>query len=131
VEVKILTDKIIVPTDTQDGLTAQIAEHFGRAPYFTVVELGDKWEIANVTAVANVSEHLGGTGSPHDHLTKLHPKAIVVYGMGPRGITAFQSAGIEVLKANANTVKEVVEAYKQGRLEELSEGCPHAHHHDH
>jgi predicted Fe-Mo cluster-binding NifX family protein len=132
VEVKILTDKIIVPTDTQDGLNAHLAQHFGRAPYFTVVELGDKWEIANVTAVANVSEHMGGMGVPPDHLIKLHPKAIVVYGMGPRGIMAFQNAGIEVLKANADTVKEVVEAYKQGRLEELTEGCPDAqHHHDH
>ena len=49
--------------------------------------------------------------------------------MGPRGITAFQSAGIEVLKANANTVKEVIEAYKQDTLEELTEGCPDAQHH--
>ncbi len=123
-----MTDKIIIPTDTQDGLTAQLAEHFGRAPYFTVVELGDKWEITNVTAVANQSEHVGGVGSPHDSLTKLHPKAIIVYGMGPRGITAFKDFGIEVLKANASTVKENVDAFKQGKLEELSEGCPDAHH---
>jgi predicted Fe-Mo cluster-binding NifX family protein len=44
---------------------------------------------------------------------------------------AFQSAGIEVLKANGSTVQDVLDAYKHGKLEELSEGCPHAHHHDH
>jgi len=49
--------------------------------------------------------------------------------MGPRRIAAFQSAGIEVLQANAGTVKEVVEAYKQGRLAEVTEGCAEAHHH--
>ena len=103
VEVKRLTNKIIIPTDNQEGINAPLAEHFGRAPYFTVVELDNKGEVTNVKAVANVSEHVGGTGSPHDHLTKLQPTAIVVHGMGPRGITAFQSAGIEVLKANANT----------------------------
>lgn len=129
-EVKRLTNKIIIPTENQEGINAPLAEHFGRAPYFTVVELDSKGEVTNINAVANVSEHVGGTGSPHDHLTKLQPTAIVVHGMGPRGIMAFQSAGIEVLKANANTVKEVVEAYKQGKLEELTEGCPDAHHHD-
>jgi len=49
--------------------------------------------------------------------------------MGPRGINAFQNAGIRVLKANADTVKAVITAYKEGKLQELSEGCQHAHHH--
>ncbi len=125
-----MTDKLIVATENQDGINAPLAEHFGRAPYFTIVEL-DNNEVSNVSTVKNVSEHVGGTGSPHDYITQLQPKALIVYGMGPRGIMAFQSAGIEVLKASGSTVKEVVEAYKQGILEELTEGCPHAHHHDH
>lgn len=125
-----MTDKLIVATENQDGINAPLAEHFGRAPYFTIVEL-DNNEVSNVSIVKNVSEHVGGTGSPHDYITQLQPKALIVYGMGPRGIMAFQSAGIEVLKAIGSTVKEVVEAYKQDILEELTEGCPHAHHHDH
>jgi len=124
-----LTDKIIVPTETQEGLTASIAQHFGRAPYFTVVELGDKWEVAKISAVENVSEHMGGVGVPPDHLAKLHPKAIVVCGMGPRGINAFKSRGVDVLQAIGTTVQDVVEAYIQGKLEDLTEGCQEAHHH--
>lgn len=123
-----MTDKIIVPTETQEGLTAPIAQHFGRAPYFTVVELGDKWEVTKVTALDNVSEHMGGVGVPPDHLCKLHPKAIVVSGMGPKGINAFKSQGVDVLKATGTTVQEVVEAYIQGKLEDLVEGCADAHH---
>jgi predicted Fe-Mo cluster-binding NifX family protein len=125
-----LTVKLIVPTENQEGINAPLAEHFGRSPYFTIIELDNKGEVANVNTVKNVSEHVGGTGSPHDYITELHPKALIVYGMGPRGIMAFQSAGIEVLKASGSTVKEVVEAYKQGKLEQLTEGCPEAHHHD-
>jgi predicted Fe-Mo cluster-binding NifX family protein len=128
-----MIDRLIVPTENQDGITAPVAEHFGRAPYFTIIDLDSdkKWDVANIKAIENVSEHMGGTGSPHDIISELHPKALIVHGMGPRGITAFQSSGIEVLKANANTVKEVVEAYKQGKLSELTEGCPDAQHHDH
>jgi predicted Fe-Mo cluster-binding NifX family protein len=59
----------------------------------------------------------------------LKPNAIVVYGMGPRGLMTFQDAGIAVLRANANTVKRVVAAYTNDKLQELTEGCQHAHHH--
>jgi predicted Fe-Mo cluster-binding NifX family protein len=124
-----LTDRIIVPTENQEGLNAQLAEHFGRAPYYTVVELGENGEVSNVKTVPNVGEHAGGMGYSHDNILELKPNAIIVYGMGPRGLNSFQGAGVAVLKANANTVSEVIAAYKDDRLQELTEGCEHAHHH--
>ena len=124
-----MTDRIIIPAEDQNGLNARLAEHFGRAPYYAVVDFDEKGEVANVKTVANVSEHAGGAGYAHDHIVELKPNAIIVYGMGPRGLSTFQSAGVAVLKANANTVSEVVAAYKEDKLQELTEGCEHAHHH--
>jgi len=124
-----LTDRIVVPTEDQTGLNAQLAQHFGRAPYFAIVDFDDNGKVSNVKTVANTGEHAGGVGFTHDHITQLKPNAVIAYGMGPRGIMSFQSAGIAVLKANANTVNEVVAAYKEGKLQELTEGCEHAHHH--
>ena len=124
-----MTEKIIVPTENQQGLNAQLAEHFGRAPYYTVVELGENGEVLNVKTFPNVGEHAGGMGYSHDRILEYQPKAIIVYGMGPRGLNTFQSAGVAVLKANSNTVGEVVAAYREGKLQELTEGCEHAHHH--
>jgi len=46
--------------------------------------------------------------------------------MGHRGISSFQSVGIAVLRANANTVNEVIAAYKENKLQELTEGCHEA-----
>jgi predicted Fe-Mo cluster-binding NifX family protein len=112
----------------EGGLNAQLAEHFGRAPYFAVVELDEKGEVESVKTVPNVGEHCGGTGQTHDHILELRPNAIVVYGMGPRGLTGFQNAGVAVLRATANTVREVVAAYKDDKLPELTEGCHHAQH---
>jgi predicted Fe-Mo cluster-binding NifX family protein len=122
-------DRIIVPTGTQQGLDAQLAEHFGRAPYYAVVELDDNGEITNVKTVPNVGEHAGGAGYSHDNILTQKPTAIIVYGMGPRGLISFQNAGVAVLKANAATVGEVVAAFKDDKLAELTEGCEHAHHH--
>jgi predicted Fe-Mo cluster-binding NifX family protein len=124
-----LTDRVIVPAASQEGLKANLAEHFGRAPYFTVVDINDKGDVANVKTVPNVGEHAGGMGYTHDHILGLQPTAIIVYGMGPRGLNTFQGAGVAVLRANAKSVGEVVTAYKDDQLQELTEGCQHAHHH--
>ena len=125
-----MTDRIVIPTEDQKGLEANLAEHFGRAPYYAIVDFDDKGEFSTVKTVPNVGEHAGGMGYSHDNLLQYQPKAIIVYGMGPRGLTTFQDAGVAVLKANANTVGEVVAAYKEDKLLELTEGCEHAHHHE-
>ena len=125
-----MTERIIVPTENQEGLNAKLAEHFGRAPYYTVVELDEKGEVSNVKTVPNVGEHAGGMGFSHDHILEYKPTALIVYGMGPRGLTTFQDAGVAVLKANADTISEVISAYKNDALPELTEGCEHAHHTD-
>jgi len=121
--------KIVVPVADKTGLNSQLAEHFGRAPYFAVVELDENGEVSQIRTVPNIGEHAGGRGQTHDNILELQPNAIIVYGMGPRGLSTFQSAGVAVLRANANTVREVIAAYKEDRLEELTEGCHHAHHH--
>jgi predicted Fe-Mo cluster-binding NifX family protein len=121
--------RIVVPAVDKSGLNAQLAEHFGRAPYFAIVELDENGEVAEVKTVPNIGEHAGGRGQTHDNILELQPNAIIVYGMGPRGLTTFQSAGVAVLRANANTIGGVIAAYKDDKLQELTEGCHHAQHH--
>lgn len=123
-----MTEKIVIPTENQEGINSQIAQHFGRSPFFTIVEL-DNGKIAKVSTVPNTSEHVGGTGSPFDVLVQLNPKAVIVNGMGPRGIMNFNNAGVKVLRATAGVVDKIVEAYTAGKLEDLTEGCSEAHHH--
>jgi len=123
-----LKERIVIPAEDRKGFDAKLSEHFGRAPYFIVVELADDGAALNVQAVSNESEHFGGSGRPPDRLLQLKPNAVITYGMGPRALSIFQEAKVAVLKANADTVKEVVEAHRQDRLEELTEGCRHARH---
>lgn len=123
-----MNERIVIPAEDSNGLDARLSEHFGRAPYFIIVELDEDGNIVNVQSVSNESEHFGGVGSPPDRILQFRPNAVITYGMGPRALRIFQDAGVAVLRANADTVKEVVEAYRQGRLEELTEGCYRARH---
>jgi predicted Fe-Mo cluster-binding NifX family protein len=120
---------IIVPVSDNNGLNAKIAEHFGRAPLYAVVALDKDGKVESIETLENKGEHFGGEGHMHDHILERKPNAIITYGMGPRGLTGFQEAGVAVLKANADTVKDVIAAYNDNKLEELTEGCHHAHHH--
>jgi predicted Fe-Mo cluster-binding NifX family protein len=120
-----LKERIVIPAEDGNGLNARLSGHFGRAPYFIIVELEDG-NVLSVQAVPNESEHFGGFGLPSERILQFRPNAVITYGMGPRALSIFQEAGVAVLKANADTVKDVIEAYRQNRLEELTEGCRYA-----
>lgn len=123
-----MKERIVVPTEDGNGLDARLSEHFGRAPYYIIVDLDEVRNILSVQSVSNESEHFGGFGLPSHRILQFNPDAVITYGMGPRALAIFQQAGVAVLRANANTVKEVVEAYREDRLEELTEGCHQARH---
>ncbi len=117
----------MIPTDDAEGKS--LAGHFGRAQYFVLVELDDTNRVVR-REVHNVrGEHTGGHGFTHDNIMQLRPDAVIVGGMGPRGIAAFQSQGVAVLQANNTSVDELVAAYISSRLGVLSEGCHEARHH--
>ncbi len=122
-------NRVIVPVNNQDGLNSHLAEHFGSAPYFTVVDFDEHGDVANVKTIANMGEHAGGSGQAHDNILELKPNAIIVNGMGSRGLENFKQSSIEVLKANSALVNDVIVAYKEGNLKNLTAGCEHAHHH--
>ena len=123
-----MTARIVVPVVEERGLNARLSEHFGRAPYFAVIDLDENGSISSQRTVSNISEHFGGTGRPPDRILQLRPTVLITYGMGPRALGIFQNARVAVLRANANTVEGVVAAYNNDELEELTEGCHHARH---
>jgi predicted Fe-Mo cluster-binding NifX family protein len=126
-----MTKRIVIPTEDDSSLEANLAEHFGRAPYYTIVDLDENNNNTGVRTEVNKGEHVGGTGHPHEHLLALKPNIFVVKGMGPGCLSSLQDTGINVLQATGTTVKEIVESYKEGKLKALAGACEHAKHHEH
>jgi len=126
-----MTQRIVIPTEDKSGLEANLAQHFGRAPYYTVVDLDENHKVVSVKTEVNKGEHVGGSGHPHEHLLALEPNIFIVQGMGPGCLMSLQDAGITVLKAAGTTVKEIAELFKEGKLSALTSGCENAAHHMH
>jgi predicted Fe-Mo cluster-binding NifX family protein len=120
--------RIAIPVEDANGLNARLSQHFGRAPYFVVVELDEKGKVLNLQTVPNRSEHFGGMGRPSENIMRLRPNSVITYGMGPRALNMFQNANIAVLQANKYMVKDLIDAYNRDELVELTEGCHHAKH---
>ena len=121
--------RIVVPVSEEKGIDSQLSQHFGRAPFYAIIDLDENGKIIGQGTIANTSEHFGGVGLPPDRILQLKPKALVTYGLGSKALKIFQDAGVAVLRTEANTVKEVVNAYLSNELQELTQGCHHAHNH--
>jgi predicted Fe-Mo cluster-binding NifX family protein len=119
--------KVVIPAEDESGET--LSAHFGRAPYFAwyVVESG---QVKARGVVPNDSEHFGGIGSPPEKIRSLGGEVVVSQGMGMKAIQLFQSFNIAALQATNPRSLENVEAFIRGELQELTQGCLHAEHHD-
>ncbi|MGE5559018.1 MAG: NifB/NifX family molybdenum-iron cluster-binding protein [Bacillota bacterium] len=109
--------KICVPTIGNKGLDETVSEHFGSAPYFTVVDLDSN----GIEVIDNQNEHHShGQCHPMQSLTGKGIDGVVCGGMGRRAVELLNSDGIKVYLGNGNTVKTIIEQYKQGKLKELT-----------
>lgn len=120
--------KIIIPIERRDGLKSIVASHFGRAPFFATVGLRKDGSVEAINVVENTGEHLGGSISVEELICDLKPDALIVKGMGPRGLDAFQSKGVAVFTGDVVTVEGAVQAYVKGQLRGLTEPCREARH---
>jgi len=120
--------RLVIPIESFDIERSVVFPHFGRAPEFAVVDLSHEGRVISIRSERNMGEHFGGQRGPETVVASLKPDVLVVKGMGPRGLAAFQSNGIVVFTSSVTTVGEVVEAYLAGRLSCLTEPCKDARH---
>lgn len=119
--------RMVIPTLDDEGIKSKISEHFGRALYFTVIDLDERNEALKVEAITNSGEHFGGQGRAAGQILPLNPQVVITRGMGPRAIARFEEAGVTVLQSDAKTVEEALSLYREGRLSRLTDGCHHYH----
>lgn len=121
-----LKRRLLIPCVDADGIS--ISAHFGRAPFFAVIDMSEAGEVISKTVQPNTSGHVGGKGHAHENVMQLSPHVVIVHGMGPRGIRSFESQDVAVLQTSSDSVDDAMASYLKGDLTELTEGCAHAHH---
>jgi predicted Fe-Mo cluster-binding NifX family protein len=108
--------RIAIPSVNEGGLDGQRSSHFGHCDVFTLVDVLNG-EISSVTTVSNGEHQEGGCMVPVNKLAKLKVNALIVSGIGPRPLSGFNGAGIDVYhEATCPEIRPVVEDLIADRL---------------
>ncbi len=113
-------------SSTGEDLNADVDPRFGRCKYFLFVDTDtmDFETVSNESAMAS-----GGAGiQAAQTVAKAGVKTIITGNMGPNAFQTLLAAGIKVFTGANGTVKETVEKYKKGELEETEAPNVGSHH---
>jgi predicted Fe-Mo cluster-binding NifX family protein len=109
--------RICIPTETQDGKQAQVYEHFGSAPYFTIYDT----EKDVIEVIKNDNEHHShGMCQPMNSLAGKKIDVVVCGGMGMRAVQKLNEGGIKTYRAFLGTVADIVKLLSKNILEEIT-----------
>ncbi len=125
--------RICIPTIEDNGLNSLPYDHFGSARCFILHDT----ETDKTQVLQNQNEHHEhGACHPLSALEGQQVDAILVGGIGARALAKLRAAGIRIFQATAGTVRENVEAFQRGQLNEFTpetacRGHAHGHGHGH
>lgn len=108
----------IAVSSTGKSLDSQMDPRFGRCQYFIFVDP----ETMEFEALENEGlMAMGGAGvQAVQSIVNKGAKVLITGNLGPNAATALSSSGVKVFLVSGKTVREAVEEFKSGKLQETS-----------
>jgi predicted Fe-Mo cluster-binding NifX family protein len=125
--------RIAISAETDAGLDSPVAGHFGRCPFFILVDL-DEDQVRAVQAVSNPFFPQHEPGQVPQFVHSQGADVMLTGGMGGRAAAFFEQYGIRPVTGASGTVAGALESYQRGELggwAPCSESVAHGHGHDH
>ncbi|MFO8018776.1 MAG: NifB/NifX family molybdenum-iron cluster-binding protein [Promethearchaeia archaeon] len=122
--------KIAIPSFGQGGLNVQVNPRFGRTKSFTIVTV-EKDKIESVKAVPNSAANaMGGAGIQAAQIVGNNGADVIIVGnVGPNAAQSLSALNLKIYQTPSRqiTVKEAVQLYIDGDLNEISNANVGAH----
>lgn len=125
--------RIAISLQTNNGLNSMVAQHFGRCPFFALVDM-DGNEVQEINVIDNPFFTGHQVGQIPEFIHQQQANVMLSGGMGGRAIQFFQQFGIQAATGASGTVRATLETYLGGELREAApcaESVAHGHGHDH
>jgi predicted Fe-Mo cluster-binding NifX family protein len=106
---------ICIPTLDENGLLSEVSIHFGKTPYFTLIELEED-EIKEINVIESRGKHKGGSKTPAEIIIDSGADVLICRGLGTKAISMLCDSGIEVFSGASGKVKDAIKEWKLGML---------------
>lgn len=118
--------KIAIPVDKK-SMESTVCQSFGRTPYYLFYDIeGGTSEFRDNSASASQ----GGAGIRAAQLiVDEKTDALLTPRCGENAAQVLRGAGVKIYKTMNNSIKDNIEAFKEGKLSELKEIHPGLHNH--
>jgi predicted Fe-Mo cluster-binding NifX family protein len=121
--------KIAITAENNNGLEGKVAQHFGHAPYFILVDV-ENGQVTATQSVANPFVNGHAPGQIPGFIQQQNADVMLSGGMGGRAIQFFEQAGIKAATGASGTIRQALESYLGGKLSEAApcdESVEHGH----
>ena len=130
--------RIAVSAETNQGADSRVAHHFGRCPFFALVDVEGK-EIQSVRMIDNPFFASHQPGQVPEFINQQQAEVMISGGMGSRAIQFFDQFNIKAVTGADGTVGEAVVCFLEGKLSgaascaesEANAHGNHGHSHNH
>ena len=119
------TRRIAVSAMSDQGLDAQVGEHFGRCPFYVFVDVAGK-EITQITTKPNPYYPNHEPGQIPGFIHSQGANIMLAGGMGQRAVSFFNGFGIDVATGASGMIRDALNAFFAGTIEP-AEPCHHEH----
>jgi predicted Fe-Mo cluster-binding NifX family protein len=124
-----MNTKIVFPTNENHGLLSKRDAHFGKAYFYTVVEINPEGTIEDVIVVKNEGHAASGCGGAVENISVLGADALIVSGIGGSPLQGFAQKGLPVYHDNISmNVAQSVNAFLANQLTLMQPHMSCTHH---
>ncbi|NOZ70645.1 MAG: dinitrogenase iron-molybdenum cofactor biosynthesis protein [Chloroflexi bacterium] len=121
--------RVAISVETNQGLDSIVAQHFGRCPYFALIDV-ENLAVKEVKVIANPFYASHQPGQVPAFIHENRADVMLSGGMGGRAIEFFRQYGIKTATGASGTVRLALERYLGGELTEAApcqESVAHGH----
>jgi predicted Fe-Mo cluster-binding NifX family protein len=122
--------RIAISAEDKNGLDSLVSPHFGRCPYFILVDV----EGQEIKGVVSTDNPYYGNHSPGQVPAFIHSRGADVMltgGMGGRAVGFFQQYKIEPVTGASGSIRQALQSYLGGELRGADPCAGNQEHHHH
>jgi predicted Fe-Mo cluster-binding NifX family protein len=102
---------------SSDDLDADVDPRFGRCQYFVIVD-SETMEFSAILNDSTNAAHGAGIQAAQT-VTNMGAKVVLTGNVGPNAFNVLSATGIKIVTGVSGSVRDAVEKYKSGQLDEV------------